>query len=139
MSEEAKEMKDIEAVTGKKTDMNYKFNFKIKRIDYVVELSEDETKATITTNLKIDADGKLNLITGLYVDGHELLPSAMHHTEKGINDIQLKPIKIIRPKKFWANQPVADPEYTMGLMLSDDGDNYMVNKEIITIAEWIST
>ncbi len=130
------EIKNIEDTTGKKTDEDYKFNFKIKKIDYIIELSEDETKATITTKLQINADGKLSLITGLYVDGHELLPSAMHHTEKGINDIQLKPVKIIRPKKFWENQPKAEPKYTMGLMLSDDGDNYMVNKEVITIKEW---
>ncbi len=133
------EIQNIENTTGKKTDENYHFNFKIKKIDYLIELSEDETKATITTKLKINADGKLPLITGLYVDGHELLPSAMHHTEKGINDIQLKTVKIIRPKKFWENQPVAEPNYTMGLMLSDDGDNYMVNKEIITIEKWKNT
>jgi len=71
-----------EIVTGKKTNFDHKFCFKLKNISYRIELDSEKGIAKIHPIIELDSDGHFSLISALYIDSHEMLPSTRHSITK---------------------------------------------------------
>ncbi len=88
-------------------------------VSYEVDYAPSGEEALITPVLRICSLRTATVCASLKVDGYELLPSARVPLSAGLNVEKLRPVKLVRPKKYWSKTGSEATVYRMELELSD--------------------
>jgi beta-mannosidase len=102
--------------------------FILRNTNYKINLSPDFKEAEITAELEIQAYETTVLIASLDVDRMELLPSHRIYLKKGVNKIELRPVKVINPLLWWPNGHGSQSLYKMTLHLKQP-DHETISEE----------
>ena len=86
-------------------------------VSYEVDYATDGAEAIITPVIKICSLRPATICASLKVDGFELLPSARIPLVEGANETRLRPVKLVRPKKYWSKRSNSETLYRMELEL----------------------
>ena len=86
-------------------------------VSYEVGYEANGTEAVITPVIKICSLRQATVCASLTVDGFELLPSARIPLVEGVSETRLRPVKLVRPKKYWAKVGSSETLYRMELEL----------------------
>lgn len=115
--------------------MSVEEKISLTNVSYHVSVSTVELlrTATITPKATIMSDRKRGLIVDLKVDGHELLPTAKIHVEKGESEHTLKPVEIRQRLSSRKSEPQTGRTYKMELRVSPNGDDYVIDEQTLEI------
>ena len=84
-------------------------------VSYDIEYAKDGTEALIEPVLKLYSLRPATVCASLKVDAYELLPSARIPLAEGFNIVNLRPVKLVRPRKYWAKTGSGPTLYRMEL------------------------
>ena len=100
-------------------------------VNYSIAINDNTGEAVLTPVIQMLSFGPATLIASLKVDGHELLPSARLPLESGVSEVKLRPVRLMRPRRWWpkGKSPPSSP-YRMELLLLQSEGGLVDVKEL---------